>query len=96
MARLDYFSHDSPSGCDLECRFTTTAYPAWSWGENIADYRPADWLTATAHGERFVAEWLTSRGHRDNILSRTFTNHGIGYAIAGDRLVVTVIFAEVE
>lgn len=94
MAALDYFSHTSPSGCDMDCYWEDSGYEATRWGENIAWYDPYARLTPEKLAEKFVHDWVQSRGHRENLLSSEFTRQGIGVALDGTKLIVTVIFAE--
>jgi uncharacterized protein YkwD len=93
MARRDYFAHETPDGCDLECHTEMISFDATSWGENIAWYEPYFFLSETELGAHFVREWLKSSGHRRNMLNRDFTHQGIGLALDGEKIIVTVIFA---
>jgi uncharacterized protein YkwD len=93
MVRRNYFGHVTPDGCDLECHSATITFSASMWGENIAWYEPYFFLTETELGAHFVREWLKSSGHRLNMLNREFTHQGIGIALDGEKIIVTVIFA---
>lgn len=93
MIRLEYFSHTSPSGCDVQCRFTNSDYMTQSWGENLAEANGYQHSSNQELAAMFMQWWLQSDEHRDNLLSPTFTHEGIGVAVKGDRTVVTVIFA---
>jgi uncharacterized protein YkwD len=94
MARNDYFSHTSPDGCDLSCRFSHTDYVTFVFGENLAEFSDYTSLSEPALAEMFVSKWLNSSGHRKNMLSTDFTHEGIGVAINNKRIVATVIFAK--
>lgn len=94
MVVLNYFSHTSPRGCDMDCVWKSSGYEAIRWGENIAWYDPYTGLTPEELAEKFVHDWEQSSGHRKNLLSSAFTHQGIGIAVDGTKLVVTVIFAE--
>jgi uncharacterized protein YkwD len=93
MIRLNYFSHTSPDGCDLKCRFTNSDYTTLTWGENLAESTSYEMLSQQELAQMFTEKWLKSAGHRDNLLSNKFTHQGIGVASEDGRIVVTVIFA---
>jgi len=93
MIDQHYFSHTSPDGCDLRCRFTNANYETFSWGENLAESTSYQMLSNRELAEMFMESWLKSSGHRDNLLSAKFTHEGIGVAVKSGRVVVTVIFA---
>jgi uncharacterized protein YkwD len=93
MAAGDYFSHTSPDGCGLTCHFQASGYEASTWGENIAWYEPYSSLTNDALAQKFVEDWLGSSGHRENLLSTNFTHEGVGVAVVGEKIIITVIFA---
>jgi uncharacterized protein YkwD len=93
MINQNYFSHTSLSGCDLHCRFTNSNYKTLTWGENLAESTSYNMLSTQELANMFMESWLRSSGHRDNLLSKKFTYEGIGAAIKGNRVVVTVIFA---
>jgi uncharacterized protein YkwD len=94
MANNDYFSHTSPDGCDLACRFKKSDYATLSWGENLAEYSDYASLSESDLATLFSDKWIESSAHRKNLLSKDFTNEGIGVAVKGKRIVVTVIFAK--
>jgi uncharacterized protein YkwD len=94
MAAHDYFSHTSPDGCDLSCRFKKSDYMTLSWGENLAEYSNYEELSESNLAELFTNKWIESSEHRQNLLSKDFTTEGIGVAVKGKRIVVTVIFAK--
>ena len=93
MIRQNYFSHTSPNSCDLSCRFKNSNYQTLTWGENLAESTSHDMLSNQELAEMFMESWLNSNGHRDNLLSKKFTHQGIGTAVKGGRIVVTVVFA---
>lgn len=94
MAKNNYFSHTSPNGCDLTCHFSSLNYVATSFGENLAEYTEYHEFTESGLAAEFITMWLNSSGHRANMLSSDFTREGIGIAAKGDRVVVTVVFAQ--
>lgn len=93
MIRLRYFSHTSPSGCDLKCRLADSNYMTLTWGENLAESTSYQMMSQDELAKMFTQKWLRSAGHRDNLLSAKFTHQGIGVAKTENRIVVTVIFA---
>lgn len=93
MIRLRYFSHTSPSGCDLKCRLEDSDYMTLTWGENLAESTSYQMMSQDELAKMFTQKWLQSAGHRDNLLSAKFTHQGIGVAKTANRIVVTVIFA---
>ncbi len=92
MANHHTFSHTSSDGCDLGCRFEKSQYSTLSWGENIAEYEPYTRLTPQTLARVFVEKWAKSSEHKRNLLSSDFTHQGVGVAMNGNRLVVTVVF----
>jgi uncharacterized protein YkwD len=94
MAKQDYFSHTSPDGCNLACRFKKSNYVTLSWGENLAEYSDYESLSESELAALFTDKWIESSEHRKNLLSKDFTNEGIGVAVHGKRIIVTVIFAK--
>lgn len=94
MAAHNYFSHTSPDGCDLACRFKKVDYTTFTWGENLAEYSNYEELSESGLAELFSNKWIESSGHRQNLLSKDYTTEGIGVAVHGKRIVVTVIFAK--
>lgn len=93
MITKNYFSHTSPSGCDLICRFEGLGYSAY--GENLAEYYEFDTMTEPQLVATFITMWLKSPSHRRNLLSSDFSHEGVGVAIKGNRIVVTVTFAKI-
>lgn len=93
MALREYFSHDSPEGCDAGCRLHDAGYTYVAWGENIAWISSFEETSAEELAEQFVESWLDSAGHRRNMLSDNFTHEGIGIAEHDNRTYITVNFA---
>ena len=94
MSKNNYFSHTSPNGCDLTCHFSSLNYVASAFGENLAEYTEFHEFTDSELAAEFIGMWLNSPGHRANLMSSNFTREGIGIATKGDRVVVTVVFAQ--
>ncbi|MBP6923976.1 MAG: CAP domain-containing protein [Candidatus Pacebacteria bacterium] len=93
MIQKNYFSHTSPSGCDISCQIEGAKYQTKVWGENLALTNDYHLYTTTELAQTFIENWLKSYTHRDNILSKKFTHHGIGIASEGERIIITVVFA---
>lgn len=93
MIRENYFSHTSPSGCDIACQMKNSGYQTLTWGENLARSKNYHLYTVPELAQTFVTDWLKSSTHRDNLLSKKFTHQGIGIASEGQRIIITVVFA---
>lgn len=93
MIDRNYFSHTSPSGCDISCHIKNSGYRTMAWGENLALSNDYHLYTLSELSQTFISDWLKSDTHRDNLLSRKFTHHGIGIATSGDKIIITVVFA---
>ena len=88
MARLEFFSHETPEGLRLKDRARAARIRFQVIGENIAYNQGVD-----DPGTFAVQRWMISSGHRANILSREFRFSGIGSFVASDgRVYVTQIF----
>ncbi len=96
MAKRDYFSHTNPDGCGIRCQFQNAAIPAIKWAENIGWYEPYTYLTKPALAREFLKLWMESSGHRENILDSSMTHYGIGTALQGDKMIITMLFARME
>lgn len=94
MIKNNYFSHTSPNGCDLTCHFSSLNYVATAFGENLAEYTEYHEFTESELAAEFISMWLNSPSHRANLMSSNFTREGIAVATKGDRVVVTVVFAQ--
>jgi uncharacterized protein YkwD len=93
MIEQNYFSHTTPDGCDLSCRFVKADYNSMTMGENLATSNTYHLYTPNELAQTFIYDWLKSSEHRDNLLSSKFTHYGIGVAEKNDKIIVTVIFA---
>lgn len=93
MIDKNYFSHTSPSGCEVTCQLKKSGYETLSWGENLALSNTFHSYTLPELAQTFMADWLKSSTHRDNILSKKFTHQGIGIAADGERIIITVVFS---
>lgn len=96
MATRNYFSHTNPDGCGIACHSTQIGVPVTRFAENIGWYAPYDSLSETALADYFLTAWMESKGHRDNLLTPELTHYGLGTALQGDRLIITMVFATME
>jgi uncharacterized protein YkwD len=94
MIQKDYFSHTSPTGCDVSCNRVKSGYPTLIWGENLALSETYHLFTTPELAKRFISDWLQSNTHRENLLSSRYTRQGIGVASLHSTIIVTVVFAD--
>jgi uncharacterized protein YkwD len=89
MARLGFFSHQTPEGLHMRERAQAAGIRHFRvLGENIAYNQGFEDPGAFA-----VERWMTSSGHRANILSREFRSSAVGSFVAGDgRVYFTQVF----
>jgi len=96
MAKRRYFSHINPDGCGIRCQFQNSTIPATKWAENIGWYEPYTYLTKSALAQEFLMLWMESSGHRANLLDADITHYGVGTALQGDKIIITMLFARME
>ncbi|HKZ80813.1 MAG TPA: CAP domain-containing protein [Pyrinomonadaceae bacterium] len=91
MARLGYFSHESPSGLRLKDRARQVGIIRFRLiAENIAYNQGFDDPGALA-----VERWMLSPGHRENILSGDFQDSAVGSFVSRDGSVfLTQVFIQ--
>ena len=94
MLAGNFLSHSDKKGCDMTCRFTRDGYNAWAWAENLAVLNFGDRPTPEYVANYFMTAWEKSADHRANLLNPVYTEDGIGVAVNGTRIYVTVQFAE--
>lgn len=89
MARLKFFSHETPEGSRLRDRAHAAGVLHWRViGENIAYNQGCD-----DPGRFAVERWMSSSGHRANLLHRGFQASAVGSFVAADgRIYITEIF----
>jgi uncharacterized protein YkwD len=89
MARLKFFSHETPEGLHLRDRAHAAGVLHWRViGENIAYNQGCD-----DPGGLAVERWMSSSGHRANLLYRGFQASAVGSFVAADgRIYITQIF----
>ena len=93
MHDQNFFSHVSPSGERLEQRLPES--DGWRYekvGENLWSAQGAiDWQ-APAIADETAANWIESPSHRDNLLEPAYTLGGVGTAIGGDKIYITMLY----
>ena len=94
MLAGNFLEHTDKKGCDLSCRFARDGYSAWTWGENLAVLHFTNRPTPEYVATYFMQAWEKSSGHRANLLTAAFTHTGIGVAMNGTSIYVTVQFAK--
>ncbi len=94
MLAGNFLEHTDKNGCDLSCRFAREEYSAWTWGENLAVLHFTNRPTPEYVAVYFMHAWEKSSGHRANLLTAAFTHTGIGVAMHGTNIYVTVQFAK--
>ena len=67
MATRNYFSHDSPEGCNAGCRLQEANYALLAWGENIAWRDSVSVTSAEDLAAHLVHAWMNSPDHRRNL-----------------------------
>jgi Cysteine-rich secretory protein family len=79
MVRRDYFEHDTPEGVEPHTRMLAAGYPADNGftGENIAQGEGAE-----SSPVEVMDAWMHSRPHREALLHPSYTEVGVGVAVA--------------
>ena len=78
MATLDFFSHNSSDGSNVQHRARRSGYHDCLIAENIAHGTPYSAPNAVLQG------WMDSSGHRKNMMLRRVSEYGIGVAVDHD------------
>ena len=94
MRDLQFFDHIAPDGETLDSRvpqtemwrFVGLAENLWS-GQGALDWR-SELISAQA-----AANWVESPGHRENLFDPAYTLAGVGSAMVGDKLYITMLYA---
>lgn len=89
MVKLNFWSHDSPSGETPWQYIAAAGYNYQEAGENLA--------YGFSNASQVVSAWMNSPEHRQNILNSSFSNVGFGVASSTDFLnqgPETVVVAE--
>ena len=94
MRDFNFFDHVSPDGEALNARLPRGEM--WRYqglGENLWSGQGAlDWRSDVISAEA-AANWVESPGHRENILDPAYTVAGVGSAMRGDQLYITMLYA---
>lgn len=93
MARLDYFSHDSPTpGREtIEKRILLSGISSGNVNENIAFYGG---FPVAELAQESVNGWMNSPLHRRTLLDPSYTHIGVGISLKGDTYYLTQKFCE--
>lgn len=102
MARRGYFEHVSPDGQRPADRLRAAGYDYSRVAENLywttryrsRSNRGTDWISARELARETVASWMESPGHRRNLLLADVSHGGVGIALDGDRMLVTLKLAQ--
>lgn len=94
MRDFQFFDHVAPDGETLDSRVPQTemwrflglAENLWS-GQGALDWR-SEVISAKA-----AANWVESPGHRENLFNPEYTLAGVGSAMSGDQLYITMLYA---
>lgn len=94
MRDFQFFDHVAPDGEGIDQRLPQTEQwrynglgeNLWS-GQGALDWQP--WVLST----EVAANWVESPGHRENLFNPDFTLAGVGSAMVGDQLYVTMLYA---
>lgn len=97
MLQRDYTAHVGPAGRSATERVAILHRRfIGSTGENLAEHIgiPANAVAgqAEAMALQLISGFLDSPEHRKNLLEPDYTDHGIGAAASGDRLIVVHVF----
>lgn len=94
MRDWKFFDHVAPDGEGLDQRLPEGE--KWRYdglGENLWSGQGAlNWQAPILSAE-VAANWVESPGHRENLFDPTFTTAGVGAAMVGDQLYVTMLYA---
>jgi uncharacterized protein YkwD len=77
MVEAWFFAHEDPVRGDLAARLNRAGIPWSHIAENLFQQKGQGNPVPLA-----IRSWLNSPGHRKNILTRTFTQTGVGVAVA--------------
>lgn len=94
MRDFQFFDHVAPDGETLDSRvprdemwrFQSLAENLWS-GQGALDWRSENISTLAAEN------WVESPGHRENLFDPSYTLAGVGSAMLGDQLYITMLYA---
>lgn len=93
MLAKNYFNHTNQEGCNSACRAKNAKYGYSIIGENIFLMGGFE-LTPDDESSVIVQGWMGSAGHRANILQSKYTHTGVGVAINGGKVYITVMYSK--
>ncbi len=93
MQDLNFFDHVAPDGETLSERLPSDKkWRFQSLGENLWSGKGAlDWR-ASYIADKAAANWVESPGHRANLFSPDYTLAGVGSAMRGDEIYITMLY----
>ena len=94
MRDFQFFDHVAPDGETLDARvprdemwrFQGLAENLWS-GQGALDWR-SDYISTQA-----ASNWVESPGHRENLFNSAYSVAGVGTAMSGDQIYITMLYA---
>ncbi len=96
MAAKNYLAHAAPDG-STSASLLMKADAKWQGllGENLAaqHYTRQSGVEVDVFAQRFLDEWLKSPPHRDNMAFADYDRTGVGAAVNGDTVYVTLLFS---
>jgi uncharacterized protein YkwD len=96
MAAKNYLAHAAPNG-DTSASLLMKQDAKWQGllGENLAaqHYTKESGVAVEEFAKRFLDEWLKSPAHRDNMIFANYDHAGVGAAVNGDTVYVTMLFS---
>jgi uncharacterized protein YkwD len=96
MAQKKYIAHTSPDGVTSASLIMNEDQEFQGLlGENLAaqNYTRQSGVNVEACARRFVDTWLASPPHKDNLSYTAYERGGIGAAVNGETIYVTLLFA---
>ncbi len=96
MAAKNYLAHAGPDG-DTSASLLMKQDAKWQGllGENLAaqHYTKESGVAVEDFAKRFLDEWMKSPAHRDNMIFANYDHAGVGAAVNGDTVYVTMLFS---
>ena len=96
MAQKKYIAHTSPDGVTSASLIMNEDQEFQGLlGENLAaqNFTRQSGVNVEACARRFVDTWLSSPPHKDNLSYTAYDRSGIGAAVNGETIYVTLLFA---
>lgn len=94
MGTENFFGHVAPDGEALDKRLPPGVLQRYqSLGENLWYAEGAlDWKAGPI-AEQIATDWLASPTHRGNLLLPSYTLGGVGIAVVGEKVVISMLYA---